>query len=73
MAMAGLEAAKKYEKEALERVRRMSIAAADLEVKGTTKGGVRGQALSDLEGSKWFEEGARSTYSERGAPDSSPI
>lgn len=32
-----LETAKKYEKEALERIRRMSLAAADLEVRGVPK------------------------------------
>lgn len=38
MQMAGLETAKNYEKEALDRIRRMSIAAAELEVKGSRKG-----------------------------------
>ncbi|KAI1267292.1 26S proteasome subunit RPN7-domain-containing protein [Xylariaceae sp. FL1019] len=37
MQIKGLETAKKYEKEALERIRRMSIAAAELEVKGSQR------------------------------------
>ena len=39
-----LETAKSYEKEALERIRRMNIIAADLEVKGTkrSQGGIAG-------------------------------
>lgn len=37
MQQKGLEAARKYEKEALERIRRMSLAAADLEVKAAPK------------------------------------
>jgi COP9 signalosome complex subunit 1 len=49
-----LETAKNYEKEALERIRRMSIIAADLEVKGHgRKGpGAVGSGLSDV----WFDE-----------------
>ncbi|KAI0166608.1 PCI-domain-containing protein [Xylariaceae sp. FL1272] len=37
MQIKGLETAKNYEKEALERIRRMSIAAAELEVKGSQR------------------------------------
>ncbi|KAH6661391.1 26S proteasome subunit RPN7-domain-containing protein [Truncatella angustata] len=48
-----LEAAKLYEKEALERIRRMSIAAADLEVKGSRKGvAAAGAGMSDV----WFDD-----------------
>ncbi len=38
MQMAGLRAAKGYEKEALDRIRRMNLAAADLEVRGNRRG-----------------------------------
>jgi COP9 signalosome complex subunit 1 len=37
MQATALEAARNYEKDALERIRRMSLAAADLEVKGQRK------------------------------------
>ena len=37
MQTTALETARNYEKEALERIRRMSLAAADLEVKGSRK------------------------------------
>ncbi|RYP78307.1 hypothetical protein DL770_006906 [Monosporascus sp. CRB-9-2] len=49
----GLETARKYEKEALERIRRMSLAAADLEVKGAAKKG-----LPSL-GDPWMDESKR--------------
>lgn len=49
----GLETAKKYEKEALERIRRMSLAAADLEVRGTPKKGISN--ISDA----WMEDSRR--------------
>ncbi|ORY70050.1 COP9 signalosome complex subunit 1 [Pseudomassariella vexata] len=48
-----LEAAKNYEKEALERIRRMNIVAADLEVKGTAR------ARAGLGGDQWFNETRR--------------
>lgn len=51
MALAGLEAAKNYEKEALERLRRMSIAAADLEVKGSKR---IGNSLAPM-GDQWYD------------------
>jgi COP9 signalosome complex subunit 1 len=51
----GLEAAKNYEKEALERIRRMSIAAADLEVKGNTRKGAGLPSMSDT----WFDDTRR--------------
>lgn len=49
-----LEAAKNYEKEALERIRRMSIVAADLEVKGHGRKGVAagGSGISDI----WYDD-----------------
>lgn len=48
-----LDAAKNYEKEALERIRRMSIMAADLEVKGHgRKGGPPGSGITDM----WFDD-----------------
>lgn len=50
----GLEAAKNYEKEAIERIRRMSIAAADLEVKGYSRKGA-GAGLSAVSDT-WYEE-----------------
>lgn len=42
MQMKALETVKKYEREALERIRRMNLAAADLEVKGPPRKGVGG-------------------------------
>ncbi|KAI1110760.1 26S proteasome subunit RPN7-domain-containing protein [Nemania sp. NC0429] len=42
MQLHALETVKKYEREALERIRRMNLAAADLEVKGTPRKGVGG-------------------------------
>lgn len=42
MQMKALETVKKYEREALERIRRMNLAAADLEVKGAPRKGVGG-------------------------------
>lgn len=54
----GLETAKNYEREALERIRRMNIAAADLEVKGTRKG--MGNPMSSIGGGEtWFEDTRR--------------
>lgn len=49
-----LEAAKNYEKEALERIRRMSIIAADLEVRGQGRKGPPGSGggMSDV----WFDD-----------------
>lgn len=48
-----LDAAKNYEKEALERIRRMSIMAADLEVKGHgRKGGPPGSGITDM----WYDD-----------------
>jgi COP9 signalosome complex subunit 1 len=38
MQSTALKTAKAYEKEALDRIRRMSIASADLEVKGSKRG-----------------------------------
>jgi COP9 signalosome complex subunit 1 len=53
----GLEAAKNYEKEAIERIRRMSIVAADLEVKGGNRKGAGGglPSVSDT----WFDDTRR--------------
>ncbi|KAK8136628.1 26S proteasome subunit RPN7 [Apiospora sp. TS-2023a] len=54
----GLETAKNYEREALERIRRMNIAAADLEVKGPRKG--VGNAMSGISGGEtWFDDTRR--------------
>ncbi|KAK8066050.1 COP9 signalosome complex subunit 1 [Apiospora hydei] len=53
----GLEMAKNYEREAIERIRRMNIAAADLEVKGTRKG--VGNAMSSISGETWFDDTRR--------------
>ncbi|KAK8034744.1 COP9 signalosome complex subunit 1 [Apiospora rasikravindrae] len=53
----GLEMARNYEREALERIRRMNIAAADLEVKGTRKG--VGNAMSSIGGETWFDDTRR--------------
>ncbi|KAK9417110.1 putative 26S proteasome subunit RPN7-domain-containing protein [Seiridium cardinale] len=54
MQVKALEAAKNYEKEALERIRRMSIIAADLEVKGGGRkgNGPGGSGISEV----WYEE-----------------
>lgn len=61
MQTTALETAKNYEKEALERIRRMSIIAADLEVKGHGRKGAPGSAggMSDV----WFDD-ARTTIAE---------
>jgi COP9 signalosome complex subunit 1 len=56
MALAGLDAAKGYEKEALERVRRMSLAAADLEVRGNKR--TLGGGIND----KWYDQPMQGTY-----------
>lgn len=53
----GLETAKLYETEAIERIRRMNISAADLEVKGTRKG--PGSAMPGIAGEAWFDETRR--------------
>jgi COP9 signalosome complex subunit 1 len=50
----GLEAARGYEKGAIERIRRMSIAAADLEVKGYSRKGP-GAGLSTVNDT-WYDE-----------------
>ena len=55
MAVAGLEAAKKYEAEALERIRRMGLAAADLEVRGTKRHGLAAPAAMTED--RWFDDG----------------
>jgi hypothetical protein len=60
MALAGLQTAKTYEKEALERVRRMSISAADLEVKGPKRGGA-GPMLAGIN-DKWYDGAVRAMY-----------
>ncbi|KAK6088331.1 26S proteasome subunit RPN7 [Seiridium cupressi] len=54
MQVKALGAAKNYEKEALERIRRMSIIAADLEVKGGGRkgNGPGGSGISEV----WYEE-----------------
>lgn len=66
MAIAGLEAARTYEKEALERVRRMSIAAADLELKGFKRvpgqGGPGGQMGHQVTTDKWYDDTMRGIY-----------
>ncbi|KAK8111525.1 COP9 signalosome complex subunit 1 [Apiospora kogelbergensis] len=53
----GLETAKVYETEALERIRRMNIVAADLEVKGNRKS--QGSALPGIAGETWFDDTRR--------------
>ena len=59
MQQATLETAKNYEKEALERIRRMNIVAADLEVKGTKRG--PGGVAGISEG--WTDETRRQLHS----------
>jgi COP9 signalosome complex subunit 1 len=44
MQKSALETAKYYEKEAVERIRRMSVVAADLEVKGLRRQPIGGQS-----------------------------
>ncbi|KAI0123864.1 26S proteasome subunit RPN7 [Xylariales sp. AK1849] len=53
----GLQAATNYEKEALERIRRMSIAAADLEVKGSSRKGAGGGMPSMQD--TWYDDTRR--------------
>lgn len=55
-----LAAARQYEKDAIDRIRRIAIASAELEVKGKHKGrGDRlGQGDVDLRGSAWDGDGA---------------
>ncbi|KAH9887411.1 26S proteasome subunit RPN7-domain-containing protein [Xylariomycetidae sp. FL2044] len=62
MQFKGLEAARNYEKMALERIRRMSLAAAELEIKGYPRKGAGGGAgnipgLNDM----WAEEDRKTT------------
>lgn len=45
-----LEAAQNYEKQAIDRLRRMGIAAADLEFKGQRKGGAGGNIIGAGQG-----------------------
>lgn len=52
MQAASLAAAKKYEKDALDRIRHISIISAGLEVKGKAKGHMHHQADVPM-GSKW--------------------
>lgn len=53
----GLEVARNYEKEALERIRRMSLAAADLEVKPTPRKGAGSTgALANISEDGWGED-----------------
>ncbi|KAI0014195.1 26S proteasome subunit RPN7-domain-containing protein [Xylariaceae sp. FL0662B] len=59
MQTTALKAAKNYEKEALERIRRMSLAAADLEVKGTRKALVGPPGSLPGVGEIWVDEGRR--------------
>lgn len=56
MQAAALEAARDYEKEALERIRRMSIIAADLEVKGPRKGHGSGNIMGPPADDRLFDE-----------------
>ncbi|KAI1453590.1 26S proteasome subunit RPN7-domain-containing protein [Annulohypoxylon moriforme] len=55
-----LDAAINYEKEAIERIRRMNIVAADLEVKSSRKGAGGGSSLPGL-GDVWPEDSRRQT------------
>ncbi|KAH8668315.1 26S proteasome subunit RPN7-domain-containing protein [Xylariales sp. PMI_506] len=57
MQLKSLEAAQNYEKEALERIRRISIAAADLEVKGSLRKGGGSVMSSDTD--TWYEDTRR--------------
>ena len=52
MQMAGFEAVRSYEREAMEKLRRMSIAAAELEVKGSRRGGPVHEKFGATE---WYE------------------
>lgn len=47
MQVSALETAKGYEREAIARIRRMNIAAADLEVKGQKKGSLLHSAFGN--------------------------
>ncbi|KAL7626570.1 hypothetical protein AAE478_003342 [Parahypoxylon ruwenzoriense] len=58
-----LEAAKNYEKEAIERIRRMSITAANLEVKPPHKGAGGGAGSLPGVGEIWQEDARRSANS----------
>ena len=55
MVQAALEAAANYEKEALERLRRLGIAAADLEVRGNKR------SILNTMGDSWYEENVIAT------------
>ncbi len=55
MQTAGLMAAKHYEREALERIRRMNLATADLEVKGTRKGFAGGLDSYGMTKENWLD------------------
>ena len=55
MQISGLESAKKYDKDAAERIRRMNIAAAELEVKGPRKGSHAFDKFSGMTDS-WYEQ-----------------
>lgn len=59
MQASALQTAQKYEKEALERIRRMGIAAAELEVRGTRKGHGAGAGLQGMD-EAWFDDSRRS-------------
>lgn len=52
MQISTLQTAKNYEKESLERIRRMGIVAADLEIKGVRKGPNAGASVQN------FQEGS---------------
>ena len=58
MQQKALETAKKYEKEALERIRRMSLAAAELEIKAVPK------KMNSGIGDAWLEDGRRQMISD---------
>jgi COP9 signalosome complex subunit 1 len=72
MQVKSLTTAKDYEKEAIERIRRMSLVAADLEVKGMARRG-GGGVSSTNPGDAWFDETRRqmSQQSQQGGPSSS--
>ena len=56
MQISALETAKNYEKDAADRIRRMNIAAAELEVKGPRKGSHGFDKFAGLT-NNWYEEG----------------
>jgi COP9 signalosome complex subunit 1 len=57
MQTSGLETVRNYEREALGRVRRMSIAAADLEVRGN-KRGAHGAGIPHMN-EMWYDSAGR--------------